>query len=524
MSTPFILIVDDEPGIARLCERLLTRAGFRALSFTEPKKAMSYLRENYVDLLLVDIRMPEIDGFSLVNFAKEQQSDIASLIMTGFGTVETAIDALRQGVDGLILKPFEKGDELVEAARQALADKQRKQDAAHMQALRPLFDVTEAFLAETRPEGLPALIVDAVCKHLRCENAAYYQNQAGGWQLLFKRGQAPRMSENEDILKTISTLNAPLYIYENAASDAVIQKEIKVLGLGSALLVPSTQAQIDAVIFAGRESDEGAFREIDMDTLLILTRQAAVAVENAHLYEELRAYVKQVENSQKALLQAEKMAAAGRLTASIAHEINNPLQAVRNCLHLAGRDDLPEPKQDEYFKLAETELERLTTTVQRMLDFYRPGMVNPKDVDLSEILAHVLRLMATQLQKREVNIETQLPKNLPPVMAVGAQLQQVFLNLILNAYDAMPGGGELLIKARKNGDEIAITFQDNGSGISLENQQNIFEPFISTKDGGTGLGLTVSYNIIVAMGGELELLNNENPGACFQITLPIGGK
>ena len=123
MSAPFILIVDDEPGIARLCERILTRAGFRALSFTEPKKAMSYLRKNYVDLLLVDIRMPEIDGFSLVNFAKEQQPDIASLIMTGFGTVETAILALRQGVDGLILKPFEKGDELVEAARQALADK-----------------------------------------------------------------------------------------------------------------------------------------------------------------------------------------------------------------------------------------------------------------------------------------------------------------------------------------------------------------------------------------------------------------
>ena len=82
----------------------------------------------------------------------------------------------------------------------------------------------------------------------------------------------------------------------------------------------------------------------------------------------------------------------------------------------------------------------------------------------------------------------------------------------------------MLIKARKNGDDIAITFQDNGTGISLENQQNIFEPFISTKDGGTGLGLTVSYNIIAAMGGELELLNNEKPGACFQVTLPIGGK
>ena len=523
MSTPFILIVDDEPGIARLCERLLARADFQVKSFTEPRQAMSYLQENKIDLLLVDIRMPEIDGFGLVNFAKEHQPDIATLIMTGFGTVETAIKALRQGVDGLILKPFEKGDELVEAARQALLDKQRKQDAAHMQALRPLFDVTEAFLAETRPAGLPELIVGAVCKHLRCENAAYYEKKDDTWHLLFKRGQAPRTSDNEGVMSFINSLESPVVIHASSDANPIIQEELENLGLGAGLLVPAVQSPVDAVIFAGRENENDAFREVDIDTLVILTRQAAVAVENAHLYEELRDYVKQVEDSQKALLQAEKMAAAGRLTASIAHEINNPLQAVRNCLHLAGRDDLPEQKQDEYFHLAETELERLTSTVQRMLDFYRPGKVRPKEVDINEILGHVLNLMGSQLQKREVEVKTNLPKDMPMVMAVGAQLQQVFLNLILNAYDAMLGGGELEISAKQQGDELAILFQDNGPGIPAENRENIFEPFISTKDGGTGLGLTVSYNIIAALGGELTLLTTDKPGACFQVSLPIGG-
>lgn len=522
MSTPFILIVDDEPGIARLCERLLTKAGFGALAFTVPQEAMHYLRENRVDLLLVDIRMPEVDGFSVVSFAKEQQPDIATLVMTGFGTVETAIKALRQGVDGLILKPFEKGDELVDAARQALADNQRKRDAAHMQALRPLFDVTETFLAETRPERLPELIVDAVCKHLRCEHAAYYQHQSGALKLLSKRGQAPLTSVNAELLIAVTDLKNPLALNENTASHPVIQKELSALGLGTALFVPTAQSKVNALIFAGRKN--GAFREIDLDTLLILTRQAELAVENAQLYAELRDYVQQVEDSQKALVQAEKMAAAGRLTASIAHEINNPLQAVRNCLHLAGRDDLPEAKQDEYLGLAETELERLTTTVQRMLDFYRPGKVKPESVEIPEILKHVLGLMATQLQKREVVAETHLPKNLPPVMAVGSQLQQVFLNLILNAYDAMPGGGKLVIGAKKVKDNVEIKFQDNGMGIPPEHQANIFEPFISTKEGGTGLGLTVSYNIMATLGGELEFIVNEKPGACFQVTLPIGGK
>lgn len=109
-------------------------------------------------------------------------------------------------------------------------------------------------------------------------------------------------------------------------------------------------------------------------------------------------------------------------------------------------------------------------------------------------------------------------------MAVGAQLQQVFLNLILNAYDAMDSGGRIEISARRRKDTVDIIFQDSGSGIAPRDQASIFEPFISNKEGGTGLGLTVSYNIITALGGELEFIPNDQSGACFQVTLPIGDK
>ena len=528
MNTPLVLVVDDEFGIVKLCERLLTRAGFRVSAFTDPKRAMNYLRGERVDLLLVDIRMPEVDGFGMVAFAKEVQPDIATLVMTGFGTVETAIKALRRGVDGLILKPFEEGNELVEAARQALADSQRKRDAAHMEALRPLFDVTGAFLAEKDPERLPELIVDAVCKHLHCENAAYYQYSAEedeGLTLLVKRGQAYPERDAEKLWRQESGADevaVPIRVSES--EHPFLRKKICEIGVGSALLVPINHSGVRALLYAGRGIGEAPFREIDLDTLLILARQAAVAIENAQLYAELREYVKQVENSQKALLQAEKMAAAGRLTASIAHEVNNPLQAVRNCLHLAGRDDLPAPKRDEYFGLAQTELDRLTVTVQRMLDFYRPGSVGLQEVNVEEILDHVLRLMRAQFQKREIRIESSLPKNLPPVMAVSAQLQQVFINLSLNAYDAMPQGGKLFITAQEKDGQVEIVFQDTGIGISPEDQPNIFEPFVSSKEGGTGLGLTVSYNIIAALGGELEFVANGLEGACFRVTLPIGGR
>jgi len=224
------------------------------------------------------------------------------------------------------------------------------------------------------------------------------------------------------------------------------------------------------------------------------------------------------------LYQNQKLESIGTLASGVAHEVNNPLQAVRNCLHLAGREDLPEEKRGEYFGLAKTELERLTDTVRRMLDFYRPGKVSPSNVDIEEILGHVLGLMRSQFQKRGVEVKTRIPKNLPPVKAVSAQLQQVFMNLSLNAYDAMPTGGKLEISARKKRKKVEITFQDNGTGISPENQVNIFEPFISTKEKGTGLGLTVSYNIISALGGVLEFVPNEKKGACFRVTLATGGE
>ncbi len=194
METPLVFVVDDEPGIALLCNRLLTRAGYKVETQTDPREAINYLKENKIDLLLVDIRMPEVDGFEVIQHAQRLQPDAAMLIMTGHGTVETAIRALRQGVDGLILKPFSKGDELVDAVKLALADSQQKRDAARIQALRPLFSVTESLLSETRREPLLDLIISAICGHLQCSHAACYQRKEDGFSLLASRGrELPRL-------------------------------------------------------------------------------------------------------------------------------------------------------------------------------------------------------------------------------------------------------------------------------------------------------------------------------------------
>lgn len=528
MDNPLVLVLDDEPGITLLCKRLLTRAGFNVLAFTEPRKAMDELTRRRFDLLLVDIRMPDVDGFGVIAHAQQAQPDIAVLVMTGFGTVETAIRALRQGVDGLLLKPFEKSEELLSAARQALADKQKKLDAARIQTLRPLFSVTESLLGETNPRHLLDLILSAVTGHLSCAQAAYYQLDpaGGGLRLLAERGILPfdvGADPSSSLCVIAAGLESPLVVNAQGPGDPALQSELTRRGLAAAMFAPINRPSARSLLYAGREAGQPPFREADLEMFQILARQAVIAMENARLYAELRDYVRRVEDSQQALLQAEKMAAAGRLTASIAHEINNPLQAVQNCIHLAGREDLPPEKRAEYFGLARSELDRLQITVQRMLDFYRPNAISPQAVNLSDLLTHVLGLMSKQLEERSIRVRTEAPASLPPIHAVNSQIQQVFINLILNAYDAMPNGGELHITARAARDGVEILFQDSGPGVPSGESRNIFEPFVSTKEGGTGLGLTVSYNIVTAHGGMLELVPSLEPGACFRVFIPSGG-
>jgi signal transduction histidine kinase/FixJ family two-component response regulator len=529
MSDTEILVVDDEPGITRLCERLLTRAGYEVTTFTDPAAAMTFVEKNKTDLLLVDIRMPEISGFDLIAHIKQHQPDTAVLVMTGFGTVDTAIQALREGVDGLLLKPFDTSSELILTVKQALDDSQKKRDAARIQALRPLFDVTETFLAETRTEKLVDIVENTVCEHLHCNNAGFYQYSETDNSLNLLTGRGITFPEdtsgaNNGLIGHVDAVGTPLWINANGQDKPGFQSILVSLKLSSAFIAPISRVKVRGVLYVGRKAKEGPFREVDWEMFLLIVRQAAVAMENAKLYEELREYVRRIEESQQALIRAEKMAAAGRLTASIAHEINNPLQAVQNCLHLATRGELSLKKQREYIALANHELDRLMRTVRRMLDFYRPGSVEPQRVNIVILLRRVIKLLSAQLQARNIKVSTRFSSKIPSILAVSSQLEQVLINLILNAYDAMPEGGDLRISTRLTEDMVEIFIQDTGPGIPVENRTRIFEPFVSTKKGGTGLGLTVSYGIIAAHGGNLDLVVERGPGACFRVALPLKEK
>jgi signal transduction histidine kinase len=231
------------------------------------------------------------------------------------------------------------------------------------------------------------------------------------------------------------------------------------------------------------------------------------------------------------LFESEKLAATGRLTASIAHEINNPLEAIKNALYLLVAHSQPDDPQREFLELAQRETERVSRIIRQMLGVARPS-ASMALTDVNRVVQETLALVEPQLQRRQITPSLELDTTLPLIMASADQLKQVFLNLFLNARDAMPQGGGLLVQTRiaKLHDNImladkylVVRVRDDGEGIPEEVRPRVFEPFFSTKGArrGAGLGLWVCQEIIRSHGGQIHINSKVGKGTTFLVGLPL---
>src|SRR6266481_4876314 len=220
---------------------------------------------------------------------------------------------------------------------------------------------------------------------------------------------------------------------------------------------------------------------------------------------------------------SERLAALGRITAGVAHEVKNPLNSMRLWLEnlkesLAGEHD---GEAQQAVQVLDKEIDRLDAVVKRFLDFTRPVELKLEATDLAELLREVVRVAQPQMQKAGVEVEEFLGNGVPEVWADRDLLKQAVLNLVLNAAEAMSTGGELRVELARRGEMAEISVSDTGRGIPLENQQKIFQLFFTTRPGGSGIGLATTFRIVQLHNGSIDFQSEAGRGTTFRIELPL---
>jgi hypothetical protein len=282
-------------------------------------------------------------------------------------------------------------------------------------------------------------------------------------------------------------------------------------------------------VFEVLNKQQGNFDAEDEDLLVALGAGVAVALENAVLVDELRRANDKVSLAYEQLLESEKLSMLGLLAGAVAHDIKNPLAVVLSCAEMV-KVRLPNKASAmQSATMIAEQVERISALVESIQNYARHEADQASEVDLVGVLRESLVLTGRLIREAGVEVEWRLAPDLPPAWGNASRLEQVFVNLVQNAAQAMADGGQLTIEARPEGDDwLEVRVSDTGGGVPVGQADRIFEALFTTKSKGegTGLGLAICKRIVTEHGGKIELVNCGGEGAIFRVRLPsanVGG-
>ncbi|MBN1937757.1 MAG: response regulator [Anaerolineae bacterium] len=541
-----ILVVEDNVQTAEYLIELLQARGYETAWAFDREEVFQKLRgaspdaasvEQAFDLVLLDLMLSPggVEGFEICRRIKSDDvlQHTAVIMVTGLGSTVNKARGLETGADDYVTKPFIP-EELLARIHAALRVRemeqvvvQRNRELAALNEISRLtgqsLDLDQVLMATLNQTlsamaGRAALI--ALVEADGAKNVVLYKHRGIPLQL----GEAfdhARWQPGQGLIGQTAQSGkriVAISLHDDPHLAALIPH-----GLDIVACVPLSTQQSVIGVLAVLAQDGGQWGEHSFQLLEAIGRQVGGAIENARLYTQVRQYAEDLSRSQAQLVQAEKLSAMGRLIIYISHELNNPLQAVQNCLHLVLNRSLSKEKNREFLTMAQAEVERLIGTVQRMLDFSRPSGPGENVADVHAILQDVLALSSKRLVQANVRVRRTFANDIPRLHANEDQLKQVFLNLVLNAVDAMPNGGQLTLATRLDQDKqwAYIDVHDEGIGLSSEAMKHVFEPFYTTKSQGTGVGLAISYGLIEQHGGDIQVQSQESKGSCFTVRLPV---
>jgi signal transduction histidine kinase/FixJ family two-component response regulator len=485
-----ILLIEDNADDAALLERHLRRHGLNPeITRVEQAEEMhrALFTDGHPDLVLADYNLPTFSGPAALQLLKAARLDLPFIMLSGEVSEETAVSSMRAGAHDYVSK--QNLSRLVPAIRRELQEAETRRISRAAEMALQASEARFHSLVEAMPVGL--LICNPVGRIIygnrSAERMLHYSTEEFNAGAIDLHVVCPALAKANDSLVAGMILMEPF----EAICQTRSTTEIEVL-IGVAILNPEAPV-------------EG--------------RQLAYFIADLTLQKK----------SEEVMRRSEKLAIVGRLAASIAHEINNPLEATINCLYLLSQNELPEDARS-YLDMAQRELDRVTQITVQTLRFYRSS-TRATDTDVHELIETVLALVDSRLRQTGVKLVREFRAD-PRIFVHEGEIRQVLANLISNALDAIGESGCIVVRTaatrdwKRNRKGLVITVADDGIGMDESTRSRIFEPFFSTKGAtGTGLGLWVSHEIAGKHQGRILLRSRprrvgRDGGTVFRFFLP----
>lgn len=529
MAGERILIADDMQDVLELCTRILSGEGYEVSGVRNGHDAIALAEKQPFDLFLTDLMMPGIKGIDTAQAVRKILPNCVIVVMTGFGTMDTAIEALRLGFSEFIVKPFKPSD-LRLAVNRALERDRLQRDNERLRALVPLFELNKTMMATVEEDELATQVLHTACSELEVDRGV----------LMLRATDRPGLCVKAFSCADGSVLPGPLAERLLGISEGLLAQREQVVfealavepgdiaelmqHLGAERLVFSPLLAMDAPVggLLLCTSDGGiVFSRSDRELLSVLCGQAAVALQNAHLFQ-------QIQHAYDELKTLDHM--KSEFINIAAHELRTPLAILMGHAELL-LSDIEDTGTKERLQIIVRNAVRLRSLIDALLDMRHlqrgEALLLVEPFDIRDLIEDVVQDFIPTARSKELDISVVVPPDLSPIESDREKVQYALTNLIDNAIRFTPREGKVGFDVVAGKGELEISVWDTGVGIAGEEFERIFQPFYQIEESltreheGLGLGLAIAKGMIERCGGQIRVESTPAKGSRFTLTIPM---
>ncbi len=530
MADEHILIADDEPDVLDTCSRVLALQGYQVTGVHSGFEAIEMAKKQDFDLLLTDIKMPGMSGLEAFHAIKQHRPDIVGVAVTGYGAVDTAIEALKLGMDDFLLKPFAV-DALRSAIAKALEKKRLTRENARLKALIPLFELSQAFMSVTELDVLLRQVMRMALQETRANlGVLMLENKAGGSSEVSvvvsddgTSSPGPACKLSATIVERAMQSKQAVLWQTDPGQSPFLDLNPGDAEIGAAVALPLVvNREAIGVLGLAKRLKGGSFAPSDVELLSVLASQAATAIQNARLFTDLRQAYENLKELDR--LKSE-------FVSNVSHELRAPLHTISGFVKLLlGGKIEDQATQRECLETVSRQTENLTRLINDLLDTSKIEAghfeLRKAPVQMHNVIAEVLNELQPMAVQKQVALVDQTAQDLPVVLADAQRMGQVVTNLVHNAVKFSAEHGHVTLLSYSHPNQLVIAVQDDGPGIPAAAMQHLFERFYQAdgsstrRVGGTGLGLYICKQIVEAHGGRIWVESEEGHGSVFRFSIP----